>query len=137
VYVVTANSKAVLAFGIGASVTGTTASLTKGGLAFVNLACPASLRRRCRGRVMLTRSVERYTRSHRRRARAFRVTLGSSSLFTLGAGRDARIAVRVAGSAHGLMRSRRRLRVTAVVQAERFAGGSGFGRTLLLRLARR
>jgi DNA-binding beta-propeller fold protein YncE len=137
VYVVTANSKAVLAFGIGASVTGTTARLTKGGLAFVNLACPARLGRACRGRVTLTRSVARYTRRHRHRARAFRLTLGSSSLFTVGAGRDARIAVRVAGAAHGLMRSRRPLRVTAVVQAQRFAGGSGFGRTLLLRLARR
>ncbi len=137
VYVVTVNSKAVLAFGIGASVTGTAARVSKAGLAFVHVACPARLARPCRGKVTLTRSVARHTRRHGRRARTVRLILGSSALFTVRAGRQARIAVPVARFAHRLMRTRRRLRVTAVVHAEPFAGGSDFGRALSLALPRR
>lgn len=86
VYVVTTNSKALLAFGVGASVTSTAAAESQRGIAFVDVACPAHLSRPCRGRVALTAAVARRTGRHKHRQRVLRVAIGGSGLFALGAG---------------------------------------------------
>jgi DNA-binding beta-propeller fold protein YncE len=136
VYVVTSNDKSLLAFGIGASVTSANAAATHGGLAQVSVACPARLSRPCRGQLLLTRRVElRTRRGHRDRIE--RVAVGHSGAFAIAAGRRAMVAVRLNRSASRLLAGRRRLRVTAVVSASRFSGGSGFGHALVLALARR
>ncbi|HMD58034.1 MAG TPA: hypothetical protein VKG82_11255 [Solirubrobacteraceae bacterium] len=136
VYVATVNAKAVLAFGVGASVTSTAAAASRSGLAHVSVACPAHLARPCRGQVLLTRVVRMRARRGAGERRV-RVAAGRSGVFAIGAGDRALVTVRLYGSAHGALLGERRLRVTASVRAERFAGGSAFGRRLLLRLARR
>jgi hypothetical protein len=141
VYVVTANSKALLAFGLGASVTSTAAAASRDH-ARVAVACPAQLARPCRGRVVLTAAVDRRTRRHahrerRRRQRAVRIAVGDSGLFRLSAGKHKTITVRIYRSAGSLMLRRRHLRVTAAVAGVPFAGGSDFGRRLTLRLPAR
>jgi DNA-binding beta-propeller fold protein YncE len=137
VYVVTANKKALLAFGIGASVTSASAATTHRGLALVDVACPAHLSRPCRGRLTLTRLGEVHKRRDGHRGRTLRIYAGRSGLFAIAAGHHAVVAIRLDSSARRLLRGHRRLRVTAIVRADPFAGGSGFGRRLILRPAGR
>jgi sugar lactone lactonase YvrE len=137
VYAVTANSKALLAFGLGASVTSTTAA-TSSDLARVAVACPAHLRRPCRGRVALTAAIDRRSGRHahhkrRRLRRSVRIAAGGSGLFWLPAGGHKTVTVRIYGSARRLLLHHRHLRVTAAVVSAPFAGGSDFGRRLTLR----
>jgi len=136
VYVLTSNDKSLLAFGIGASVTSADAAATRDGLARLSVACPARLSHPCRGQLVLTRRVELHAhRGHR--GRVVRITAGRSGVFAIAAGHHATVAVRLDRSARGLLSGRRRLRVTAIVSASRFSGGSGFGHTLVLALAHR
>jgi DNA-binding beta-propeller fold protein YncE len=127
---------AVIAFGLGASVTGAQVSAAHGDLARVSVACPAALARPCRGRVVLTRRAELRTR-RRHGYGAVRVAVGRSGLFAIAAGGRALVAVRLDRSASRLLSGHRRLGVTAIVSASRFSGGSGFGRALVLASPRR
>jgi DNA-binding beta-propeller fold protein YncE len=136
VYVVTNNNKSLLAFGIGASVTSASAAATHGGLAQVSVVCPARLGHTCRGQLLLTRRVALRTRGGRP-DRTVRVSAGRSDAFAIAPGHRGVVTMRLDRSARGLLARRRRLRVTAVVSASRFSGGSGFGHTLVLALARR
>jgi DNA-binding beta-propeller fold protein YncE len=138
VYLVTANSKSLLAFGLGASVTSSAAAASRD-LARVSIACPARLSRPCRGRVVLTAAVDRRARRHpyrrrRRLERAVRIAVGASGLFWLRGGTHKTISVRLYNRAAGLLLRHRHLRVTAAVASAPFAGGSDFGRRLTLRL---
>jgi DNA-binding beta-propeller fold protein YncE len=135
VYVVT-RSGSVLAFGIGASVASASAAATHAGLARVSVACPARLSSPCRGQLLFTRRVLQRPR-HGRRSRVLRVAVGSSGAFSIAPGAHATVAVRLDRSTSRLLARRRRLRVTASVRASRHSGGSGFGRALVLALARR
>jgi DNA-binding beta-propeller fold protein YncE len=135
VYLVTKDGL-VLAFGIGAAVTSADAAATHTGLAHVSVACPARLSRPCRGRLLLTRRVAARTR-HGHQYRALRIAVGHSGVFAIAPGSRATVAVRLDDSARRLLAGRRRLRVTATVHASRYAGGSGFGHTLVLALAHR
>jgi DNA-binding beta-propeller fold protein YncE len=140
VYLLTGGAKTLLSFGVGASVTGASASASAAGLAFVSVACPAQLPRACHGRVTLTRRARaHHSRHHRGKhaRRAARIAAGNSAVFTIRPGRSGRIAVPLDPSARGLLLRARRLRVTAAVSAFPRAGGSGFGHGLVLQLARR
>jgi DNA-binding beta-propeller fold protein YncE len=136
VYVTAKASGEVMVFGVGAAVTSARASQTTAGLARVAVACPRVLPRSCSGRVMLFRSVAERSvhRGHRDRVR--RIGAGGSSGFAIRPGSRASIPVRLSGSSRGLLLARRRLRLMAVVLAKPHAGGSGYGRRVVLRLDR-
>jgi hypothetical protein len=65
-----------------------------------------------------------------------RVFAGSSAHFTIAPGRRATVSVRLSPAARRLLVARGHLRLAAVIAADPLAGGSGFGRHLLLRLSR-
>jgi DNA-binding beta-propeller fold protein YncE len=134
VYVLSSNGNAVLGFGVGASVTSATAASNRSGIATMSVACPAHLARPCRGRILLTRLVRR---SEHHRARRVRIPAGRSDVFAIAAGSHRVVRVSLYPSARALLLGSGRLRVTAGVRAERYAGGSAFGRGVLLQLARR
>jgi DNA-binding beta-propeller fold protein YncE len=136
VYVVAAKSDAVMVFGIGAAVTSGQAVASRAGTARVRVVCPAGLRHACRGRVDLTRAVARAARRHSHRAGARRIGVGDSGLFSIRPGHQASVRVRLTAPARQLLLSRRRLRLMAVVRADASAGGSGYGRHVVLRLGR-
>jgi DNA-binding beta-propeller fold protein YncE len=137
VYVVTSNDKAVLAFGIGAAVTSTTAATTEVGIARVTVACPERMSRPCGGRIAFTRVADERVAHGGHRLRRVRVAAGGSGPFAIAPGRRAVVAVRLDSSARNALRGGTRLRVTATVHGERSDGGSGFGRRVALRLSRR
>jgi len=140
VYVATTKTRALIAFGLGASVTSTAATASRD-LARVAVACPARLTHPCRGRVVLTAAIDRRTRHHvhhkRRRRRAVRIAVGTSGSFWLSAGEHKTITVLLSHSAGRLLRRGHHLHVAAAVASAPFAGGSDFGRRLTLRLSRR
>ena len=130
-------SDAVMVFGIGAAVTSGQAATTRAGTASVRVLCPAGLRRPCRGRVELTRVVARQGRHGRHRVHLTRIAAGASSRFTIMPGHHATVPVRLLRFARQLLVTRRRLRLMAVVRADQYAGGSGYGRHLVLSLVGR
>ncbi|HLM86336.1 MAG TPA: hypothetical protein VK272_09130 [Solirubrobacteraceae bacterium] len=136
VYIATGNARALVAFGVGAAVTAASASANSAGVAHVGVACPGQLTRPCHGRLVLTRRSRMISRRGGR-GHAWRIAAGGSGFFTIAAGDRAEIAIRLDGSTRGLLLNRRRLHVTATVRADPLAGGSGLGRRLVLRLARR
>jgi DNA-binding beta-propeller fold protein YncE len=136
VYVLTNNAKSVLAFGVGASVSASSATATRAGVARVSVLCPARLAHPCRGQLLLSRRARLRTR-RRGAQHMVRVSAGRSGVFAIAAGHSATVAVRLDRSASGLLAGRRRLRVTATVSAARLSGGSGLGQALVLALARR
>jgi DNA-binding beta-propeller fold protein YncE len=136
VYVAAAGSNAVMVFGIGAAVTTAQAAATHAGIARVRVECPAGLRRSCSGRVELTRVLAGRARHGRRRVRVRRIGAGDSARFTISPGDRATILVRLSRSARRLLVAKRRLRLMAVVRADQFAGGSGYGRGVMLSLVR-
>lgn len=133
VYVVASKSSAVMVFGVGAAVTTGHAAATQAGTAKVSVACPAGLHNACTGRVNLTRAVVLAAKRHEHRARVRRTKLGNSAVFSIKPGRHANVQVTLTPQARRLLGSRRRLRLMAVVHAAPAAGGSGYGRHLLLR----
>jgi len=137
VYVAASTSDAVMVFGIGAAVTSGQAATTRAGTASVRVLCPAGLRRPCRGRVELTRVVARPGRHGRHRVHLTRIAAGASSRFTIMPGHHATVPVRLLRFARQLLVTRRRLRLMAVVRADQYAGGSGYGRHLVLSLVGR
>ncbi|HEV2923202.1 MAG TPA: hypothetical protein VGW98_04150 [Solirubrobacteraceae bacterium] len=136
VYVVGAGKGAVMTFSIGAAVTSARAAATHAGSARVRVTCPAALRRPCTGRVQLMRRLASARPHGRHRARAKRIEIGGSRAFTIRPGRQAIVSVRLSPGADRLLRSRHHLRLTAVVSAAAHGGGSGYGRRLILTLAR-
>lgn len=136
VYVVAAKSNAVMVFGIGASVASTSASASRAGLATVRVACPAGLRRRCSGRVDLTRTTTGAAKRRGQRVHVRRLDFGRSGRFSIQPGRQASVALRLTPAARRLLLHRRRLRLMAVVRAAPSAGGSGYGRHVVFRLGR-
>lgn len=135
VYVVTAGGKAVLAFGIGATVSSNATAATLRPMATVAVTCPARLARPCHGRVLLTRVVRRTTRvSGRRRRHALRVAVARSHWFVIAAGHRAEVALRLNAATYRLLGRRRRLAITASVRSTRGGGASDFGARLLLAL---
>ncbi len=136
VYVVAAKSNAVMVFGIGAAVTTAHAAATRAGTATVRVVCPAALRHACSGRVDLTRVLARAAKRHGRRMRVRRVQVGQSGLFSIRPGHQASVRLRLMPSARRLLLNRRHLRLMAVVRAAPSAGGSGYGRHVVLRLGR-
>jgi DNA-binding beta-propeller fold protein YncE len=136
VYVVGAGRGAVMTFSIGAAVTSARAAATHAGSARVRVTCPAALRRPCTGRVELMRRLAGASRHGRHRARAKRIGLGGSSGFTIWPGRQAIVGLRLSAGAELLLRRQHHLRLTAVVRASAHGGGSGYGRRLILTLAR-
>jgi DNA-binding beta-propeller fold protein YncE len=134
VYVVGAGRGTVMTFSIGAAVTTARASVNRGRTARVRVACPAGLQRPCSGRVELMGLAGR--RHGRKAPRARRVGLGASRHFSIAPGRQVVVRVQLSRAAQRLLRDRRRLRLTAIVRADVSAGGSGFGRHLMLTLAR-
>ena len=138
VYVVASGSSAVMVFGVGAAVTTGHTAATPAGSAKVSVACPAGLHNACTGRVDLIRAIARVARTrHARRVRVRRLGSGQSGVFSIKPGHHATVAVRLTASARHMLQSRRRLRLMAVVHAAPAAGGSGFGRHVLVALARR
>jgi sugar lactone lactonase YvrE len=137
VYVVTRRDKAVLAFGIGAAITSTSAPATDAGVARVTVACPERMSRPCRGRIALTRVADVRVARARHRLRRARVGAGGSNAFAIAPGQRALVVVRLDSSARQALQGSLRLRVTATVRAGRSDGGSGFGRRVALRLSRR
>ncbi|HEV7585401.1 MAG TPA: hypothetical protein VGO14_06440 [Solirubrobacteraceae bacterium] len=136
-YVVGAGKGAIVAYSIGAAVTTARATATRAGAARVRVVCPAAMRRPCTGRVELTARIGGRRAHGRHRARAARVELGASRRFTVWPGRQGLIGVVLSSRARGLLHRHGHLRLAAVVRAGASAGGSGFGRHLLLTLARR
>ena len=135
VYVVASKSSAVMVFGVGAAVTTGHTAATRAGTAKVSVACPAGLHNACTGRVNLTRTVALAARRHGHGARVRRTKLGNSAVFSIKPGRHANVQVTLTSQARRLLASQRRLRLMAVVHAAPAAGGSGYGRHLLLRRA--
>ncbi|MHB8235355.1 MAG: hypothetical protein ACYDHT_11950, partial [Solirubrobacteraceae bacterium] len=136
VYVAASGSDAVMAFGIGAAVTTASASASHAGLARVSVACPAGLRRACRGNVALTRAVARSSSRHgHRHINVRRLRAGGSGAFAIAPGQHSTVSVRLTQSARSMLRRHRRLRLMAVVHARPSSGGSGYGRHLSLRVA--
>jgi DNA-binding beta-propeller fold protein YncE len=135
VYVVASKSSAVMVFGVGAAVTSGHAAATRAGTARVSVACPAGLHNACTGRVNLTRAVALAAKRHGHRVRVRRTKLGNSAVFSIKPGRHADVQVTLTSQARRLLGSQRRLRLMAVVHAAPAAGGSGYGRHLLLRRA--
>ena len=136
VYVVAAKSNAVMVFGIGASVSTTSASTSRAGTATVRVVCPAGLRRTCSGRVNLTRTMTSAAKRRGHRLRVRRLEAGRSGPFSIQPGHQANVSLRLAPTARRLLLHRRHLRLMAVVRAAPSAGGSGFGRHVLFRLGR-
>jgi DNA-binding beta-propeller fold protein YncE len=135
VYVTASNSGQLMVFGVGAAVTTAHTSATTAGVARVGVACPRGLRRSCRGHVTLLRAVA--VRTHgRHKHRVRRIGAGNSGEFALRPGTRSTISVRVSGSSLRLLMAHRRIRLMAVVRAKPLAGGSGYGRRLMLRLNR-
>jgi hypothetical protein len=141
VYVVGHGELAV--FGIGAAVTSARATATRAGSAMVRVACPSGLRLPCRGHVELARLLRvrdrsrTHSRTHsRHRARLRRIALGASARFSIRPGGQAVVRLRISGDGLRALQSRRRLRLAAVVRSDASGGGSGYGRRLLLALAR-
>jgi hypothetical protein len=119
-------------------VTAASASATHAGVAHLSVACPAHLRRACSGRVLLARRVAvRGHRASRGRHRHRRIAAGASHVFSIAPGRHTTVAVRLYGSARGVLLGDQRLPVIAIVRASRMSGGSGLGRRVVLHLARR
>jgi DNA-binding beta-propeller fold protein YncE len=135
VYVVTKDGL-LLAFGTGATVASASAAATDAGMARVSVACPAHLTRACRGHLLLTTRFALGPGGDRR-GRVLRVAVGRSGSFAIAAGHRALVSVRLDRSASHALTDRRRLRVTAIVSASPFSGGSGLGQALVLRLAGR
>jgi DNA-binding beta-propeller fold protein YncE len=137
VYVVASRSSAVMVFGVGAAVTTGHTAATGAGTARVSVTCPAGLRNACTGRVDLTRAVAHAaTTRHARRVRVRRLRSGHSGVFSIKPGHRASVEVRLTAPARHLLQTRRRLRLMAVVHAAPAAGGSGYGRHVLLALGR-
>jgi DNA-binding beta-propeller fold protein YncE len=137
VYVAASTSNAVMVFGVGAAVASGHAAATRDGAASLRVACPAGLRRACKGRVELMRVVGHRDRHGRHRVRLARIAAGASARFTIRPGHHVTVAVRLLPSARRLLITRRRMRLMAVVRADPSAGGSGYGRRVVLSLARR
>jgi DNA-binding beta-propeller fold protein YncE len=138
VYVVDHTSNTVMVFGIGAAVASAHAAATRGGQAQVLVACPAALRRPCRGRVQLTRAVAAAAsrRSHHRR-RIRRLAAGRSGGFTVAPGHAKRVRVQLTAATRRRLAQRRRMRLIALVRAYPAGGGSGYGRHFTLRSPKR
>jgi len=136
VYVVAAKSDAVMVFSIGAAVTTAQTAATRAGTAKVRVVCPVGLRHACSGRLDLTRAVASAARRRGHRARIRRVGVGRSGVFSIGPGHQASIRVHLTPAARRLLLRRRHLRLMAVVLAAPSAGGSGYGRHVVLRLGR-
>ena len=128
VYVVTSNTKALLAFGIGPAILGT-AGTSSHGNALVRVACPARLMQRCRGRVIFTRMRRRHT-DRRGHAVLAQIIVGRSRSFTIAPGSHPNVLVRLVPAARKILHRHHHLRVTASVRAARSGGGSGLGRSL-------
>lgn len=137
VYVLALESNAVMVFGIGAAVSSSHATASRAGAATVHVVCPAGLRRVCGGHVDLTRAVAAVAGHHRTGARVRRLGVGRSSVFSIRPGHSASVRVRLTPRARRLLLRHRRLRLMAVIRANPSAGGSGYGRHVVLRLARR
>jgi hypothetical protein len=127
------SSDKVMVFGMGAAVVSARAAATRAGMAQLRVACPAALRRRCSGRVELTRTVLG-ARHGRRRARPRRIAVGYSSRFSIRPGHEAVVRVRVSGTAARRLLAHGRVRLMASVHADALAGGSGYGRHVLFGL---
>jgi DNA-binding beta-propeller fold protein YncE len=136
VYVLGTGTAAGLTYATGAAVTSARAAATHAGSARVRVVCPAALRRPCTGRVQLMRRLASARPHGGHRARATRIEIGGSSGFTIRPGRQAIVSVRLSQGAERLLRSKHHLRLTAVVRAAARGGGSGYGRRLILTLAR-
>ncbi len=136
VYVAAAGSDAVTVFGLGATVASGRTSATRAGIARIRMACPSGLRRPCSGRLELTRAVAVRSRSRKHGRHVARIAAGGSGHFTIAPGHRADVSVRLTRSSRRLLAARRRVRLTAVVHADPFAGGSGYGRHLTLSLSR-
>ena len=136
VYVATGKADMVVGFGIGAAVTTARVSATRAGAAGVRVECPRALRRPCAGQVELTRAIRAGATRARHRRRLRRVGAGDSAHFTIRPGHRATIRVRIAPSSWRLLLARRSLRLMAIVRADPYAGGSGFGRPVTLSLGR-
>jgi DNA-binding beta-propeller fold protein YncE len=135
VYVV--GSGEVAALGLGAAVTSARAAATRTGSAMVRVACPTGLRVFCRGHVELTRLLAHRSRRHsRHRAGVRRIALGASARFSIRPGAQTVVRVRLSGNALRLLRAHRHVRLAAVVRSDASGGGSGYGRHLILTLAR-
>jgi DNA-binding beta-propeller fold protein YncE len=166
VYVTARGSGEVMVFGVGAAVTTSQASATSAGLARVSVACPRDLSTSCAGNVMLLRSVTKESphgtkrgahrttkgahvrmkksvhgrtkkRAHARHGdRVTRIGAGDSAGFAIRPGAHATISVRLSPSSLRLLVAHRSLRLMAVVLARPRAGGSGYGRPIVLSLSR-
>ena len=135
VYVAAAGSDAVTVFGVGATVASGHTSATRAGTARIRLDCPSRLRRPCAGRLELTRTLTRKLRRGKRRHRVVRIAVGGSRHFAIAPGHRAEVTVQLSRASRRLLARGRRLRLTAVVRADPFAGGSGYGRHLVLAAA--
>jgi DNA-binding beta-propeller fold protein YncE len=136
VYFADPSNNAVFVFTLGASVITGHASATHAGTATVAVVCPRTMARACSGRVQLARVLARKGVQRRGRKHLSRVLVGRSARFAIRPGQRARVAVHLFGAARGRLIARGHLRVNAVVAADPLAGGSGFGRHLLLSLSR-
>jgi DNA-binding beta-propeller fold protein YncE len=134
VYVVGAGEVAV--FGIGAAVTSARAAATRAGSAIVRVACPSGLRLPCRGHVELTRLLAHARGHSRHRTRMKRIALGASARFSIRPGGQAVVRVRLSGTGLRLLRGHGHMGLAAVVRSDASGGGSGYGRHLILTLAR-
>jgi DNA-binding beta-propeller fold protein YncE len=126
----------VAALGLGAAVTSARAAAARTGSAMVRVACPAGLRLPCRGHVELTRLLAHARRHARHRARVRRIALGASARFSIRPGGQTVVRVRLSSTAVRLLRAHRHVRLAAVVRSDASGGGSGYGRHLMLTLAR-
>jgi hypothetical protein len=136
VYVAAGASDSVMAFGLGSTIATGQAAASDDGRLRVRLDCPSELRRACAGRLelMRTTTTRKGPRHHRRVQRR---VVGSSAHFHIDPGHRAAVTVVLSASSRRLLKSRRRLALTTVVHADPLAGGSGYGRRLSVRLARR
>ena len=136
VYFADPSENAVFAFTLGASVATASAAATHLGATRVRVVCPRDMPRSCTGRVWLARVLARRAARRHARRRVVRMFAGTSAHFTVAPGRRATVSVRLGGTARRLLVARGHLRLAAVIAADPLAGGSGFGRHLVLRLSR-
>jgi hypothetical protein len=136
VYFADPNANAVFAFTLGATVVTARASSTHAGATRLRVSCPRGMHRPCAGRVRLARVIARRPADRRARRHVVRAFAGSSVHFTVRPGSRATVSVRLSRYARHLLVARGRLRLAAVIAADPLAGGSGFGRHLLLKLSR-
>lgn len=136
VYFADPNANAVFAFTLGATVITARASATHAGATRLLVSCPRSMHRPCAGRVRLARVLARRAAHRRARRHVVRAFAGSSVHFTVMPGSRATVSVRLSRYERHLLVARGRLRLAAVIAADPLAGGSGFGRHLLLKLGR-